>query len=68
MERNKSNWYNLALRFLRVSVAGASVHESLESLTGMHVDPQNRKNTSARLELKKYNKYLRRMTVHREIK
>ena len=29
---------------------------------------QNRKNTSARLELKKYNKYLRRMTVHREIK
>ena len=30
--------------------------------------PQNRKNSSGRLELKKYNKYLRRMTVHREIK
>lgn len=29
---------------------------------------QNRKNTSARLELKKYNKNLRRMTLHREIK
>lgn len=29
---------------------------------------QNRKNTSERLELKKYNKYLKRHTVHREIK
>ncbi len=29
---------------------------------------QNRKNTSARLELKKYNKFLRRITLHREIK
>ena len=32
------------------------------------VVPQNRKNTSARLELKKYNKFLRRITLHREIK
>jgi len=29
---------------------------------------QNRKNTSARLELRKYNKFLRRITLHREIK
>jgi ribosomal protein L33 len=29
---------------------------------------QNRKNTAAKLELKKYNKYLRRVTLHREIK
>ena len=29
---------------------------------------QNRKNTSERLELKKYNKNLKRHTVHREIK
>lgn len=29
---------------------------------------KNRKNTSERLELKKYNRFLRRMTVHKEIK
>mmetsp|Transcript_5053 Transcript_5053/g.14531 ORF Transcript_5053/g.14531 Transcript_5053/m.14531 type:complete len:99 (-) Transcript_5053:142-438(-) len=29
---------------------------------------KNKKNDSQRLELRKYNKYLRRMTVHREIK
>jgi ribosomal protein L33 len=30
--------------------------------------PQNKKNTPERMELKKYNKFLRRMTVHKEIK
>jgi large subunit ribosomal protein L33 len=29
---------------------------------------KNKKNTPARLELRKYNKFLRRVTVHREIK
>ncbi|KAK9828581.1 hypothetical protein WJX72_000863 [[Myrmecia] bisecta] len=29
---------------------------------------KNRKNSPDRLEIKKYNKYLRRMTVHKEIK
>lgn len=29
---------------------------------------KNKKNTPARLELMKYNKHLRRMTLHREIK
>eukprot|EP00793_Prasinoderma_coloniale_P006393 PRCOL_00001223-RA len=29
---------------------------------------KNRRNTPDRLELMKYNKYLRRMTLHREIK
>ena len=29
---------------------------------------KNKKNTPSRLELKKYNPYLRRYTVHREIK
>ena len=33
-----------------------------------YVTQKNRKNTPARLELKKYNKYLRKMTVHKEIK
>jgi len=29
---------------------------------------KNKKNTPTRIELKKYNKYLRRVTVHREVK
>jgi len=29
---------------------------------------KNRKNTPGRLELKKYNPYLRRYTLHREVK
>jgi large subunit ribosomal protein L33 len=29
---------------------------------------QNKKNTPERMELMKYNKYLRRMTLHKEIK
>lgn len=29
---------------------------------------KNKKNTAARLELRKYNPFLRRVTVHREIK
>jgi len=31
-------------------------------------DPQNRRNTPERLELMKYNKNLRKYTLHREIK
>ncbi|MCB2154751.1 50S ribosomal protein L33 [bacterium] len=33
-----------------------------------YVTIKNRKNTTARLELKKYNKFLKRHTVHREVK
>ena len=33
-----------------------------------YVTTKNRKNTPERLELKKYNPILRRMTVHKEIK
>ena len=36
--------------------------------TSRYVTTKNRKNTAERLELKKYNPILRRMTVHKEIK
>ncbi len=36
--------------------------------TSRYVTMKNRKNTPDRLELKKYNPILRRMTVHKEIK
>jgi large subunit ribosomal protein L33 len=36
--------------------------------TSRYITTKNRKNTSERLELKKYNAILRKYTVHREIK
>ncbi len=36
--------------------------------TSRYVTQKNRKNTPERLELKKYNPHMRKMTIHREIK
>ena len=36
--------------------------------TSRYITTKNRKNTSERLELKKYKPILKRMTVHKEIK
>ena len=36
--------------------------------TSRYVTTKNRKNTTERLELKKYNPYLKKVTVHKEIK
>ncbi len=36
--------------------------------TSRYVTYKNRKNTTQRLELKKYNSILKRMTIHKEIK
>ena len=36
--------------------------------TSRYITQKNRKNTPDRLELKKYNSILRKVTVHREIK
>jgi large subunit ribosomal protein L33 len=33
-----------------------------------YLTQKNKKNTPARLELRKYNPYLRRVTLHREVK
>ena len=33
-----------------------------------YITTQNRKNTPERLELKKYNPYLKKYTIHKEIK
>jgi len=33
-----------------------------------YITTKNRKNTAERLELKKYNPYLKKVTVHKEIK
>lgn len=36
--------------------------------TSRYITTKNRKNTPGRLELKKYNPNLKRMTIHKEIK
>ena len=36
--------------------------------TSRYITTKNRKNTTERLELRKYNPYLKRVTLHREIK
>jgi len=36
--------------------------------TSRYITPKNRKNTTERLELKKYNPILRKSTIHKEIK
>ena len=36
--------------------------------TSRYITMKNRKNTTQRLELKKYNSVLKKMTVHKEIK
>jgi large subunit ribosomal protein L33 len=36
--------------------------------TSRYISTKNRKNTPERLELKKYNPVLRKVTIHREIK
>jgi large subunit ribosomal protein L33 len=36
--------------------------------TSRYITTKNRKNTPERLELKKYNQILQKVTVHREIK
>ncbi|MFW6099948.1 MAG: 50S ribosomal protein L33, partial [Bacteroidota bacterium] len=33
-----------------------------------YISTKNRKNTPSKLQLKKYNPYLRKVTVHKEIK
>jgi large subunit ribosomal protein L33 len=33
-----------------------------------YITTKNKKNTPDRMEIKKYNKYLKKMTVHKEIK
>lgn len=39
-----------------------------EGTPSRYVTTKNRKTTTGRLELKKYNPFLRRHTVHREVK
>ena len=54
----------------RVQVILECTEHKASGMPGMsrYITTKNRKNTTGRLELKKYNPILKRMTVHKEIK
>lgn len=54
----------------RVQVILECTEQKESGVPGMsrYITTKNRKNTPERLELKKYNPYLKRITLHREIK
>ena len=54
----------------RVQVILECTEQRESGVPGMsrYITTKNRKNTHERLELKKYNPYLKRVTLHREIK
>ncbi len=54
----------------RVQVILECTEQKESGVPGMsrYITTKNRKNTPERLEMKKYNPYLKRVTLHREIK
>ena len=54
----------------RVQVILECTEHKESSMPGMsrYITTKNKKNTTERLELKKYNPVLRKVTVHKEIK
>ena len=54
----------------RVQVILECTEQKASGVPGMsrYITTKNRKNTPERLELKKYNPILKRMTIHKEIK
>ncbi len=74
--RNDKSAY-FALCFMAKKAKGNRVQVILECTehkdsgmpgTSRYITTKNRKNTTERLELKKYNPILKRVTVHKEIK
>ncbi len=60
----------MAKKLNRVQVTLQCTEQKNSGVKGMsrYVSVKNKKNTTERLELKKYNPFLKRHTVHREIK
>jgi len=54
----------------RIQVILECTEQKSTGIPGMsrYITTKNRKNTPERLELKKYNPYLRKVTLHKEIK
>ncbi|MEA5458317.1 50S ribosomal protein L33 [Arcicella sp. LKC2W] len=54
----------------RIQVILECTEQKTSGVPGMsrYITKKNRKNTTARLEFKKYNPFLKKVTVHKEIK
>lgn len=54
----------------RVQVILECTEQKESGVPGMsrYITTKNRKNTAERMELKKYNSYLKKVTLHKEIK
>ncbi len=54
----------------RIQVILECTEHKQSGLAGMsrHITTKNRKNTTERLELKKYNPIMKKYTIHKEIK
>lgn len=54
----------------RIQVILECTEQKNSGVPGMsrYITTKNRKNTTERLELKKYNPYLKKYTIHKEIK
>ncbi|WP_266369112.1 50S ribosomal protein L33 [Tellurirhabdus rosea] len=54
----------------RIQVILECTEQKDSGVPGMsrYITTKNRKNTPSRIELKKFNPYLRKVTVHKEIK
>ena len=53
---------------IQVILEGTEHKESGQPGTSRYITTKNKKNTPDRLEIKKFNPILKRMTVHKEIK
>ncbi len=60
----------MAKKLNRVQVILQCTEQKGSGVKGMsrYVSVKNKKNTTERLEVKKYNPFLKRHTIHREIK
>ncbi len=54
----------------RIQVILECTEQKASGVPGMsrYITTKNRKNTTERMELKKYNPYLKKYTIHKEIK
>jgi len=54
----------------RIQVILECTEQKTSNVPGMsrYITTKNRKNTPGRIEFKKYNSFLKRVTVHKEIK
>ena len=54
----------------RVQVILECIEQKGSGVAGMsrYITTKNKKNTAERIELKKYNTYMRKVTLHKEIK